>query len=455
MSESERGSRGLGRPIRELAAATGVILGLVFVGIEIRANTSAIQGSTLQGLSDQSTNLQMEFATDPDLVRLMPQVIGLGILPSALNQEDQYRVLVAYLSIIRVAENRFQQAMLRTVPGDGPDQFGQTSVLYSTPYLKALWPTIRGNFAPEFLEYFEAGNGLDPSAPTGGAALIAHRGASAYAPEHTVAAYELAIAQGADFIEPDLQITKDGVLVAIHDLTLERTTDVRERFPDRYREWPVADSTRRVWPVADFTLEEVKSLDAGSWFSEEFVGARVPTFREVIDIARGRAGIYPETKAPSTYSELGLAMEPLVLRELAAQGIDRAGADPETPVVIQSFSEESLMLFREEHRSDLPLTFLLRRRGSEDWVTDEGLARVREFADGIGPDRILLERDSTLVARAHAVGLTVTPYTFGTSDEVTPAALREAMEVAVCELGVDGLFTNNPDLFPRRQECRD
>lgn len=291
------------------------------------------------------------------------------------------------------------------------------------------------------------GSDVEPDPPN--ATLIAHRGASAYAPEHTAAAYELAIAQGADFIEPDLQITKDGVLVAIHDLTLERTTNVEEYFPDRYRDWPVGDSTRRVWLVADFTLDEVKSLDAGSWFSEEFVDARVPTFREVVDIARGRAGIYPETKAPSAYSELGLAMETLLLRELAVQGLDRAGSDPATPVVIQSFSEESLRLLREGHGSDLPLTFLLESRGSEEWVTDEGLARIQEFADGIGPARILLERNSTLVARAHAAGLTVTPYTFGTNEEVTPAMLREAMETAVCELGVDGLFTNNPDLFPR------
>ena len=287
----------------------------------------------------------------------------------------------------------------------------------------------------------------EPDEPS--AMLIAHRGASAYAPEHTMPAYELGIRQGANFIEPDLQITKDGVLVALHDLTLERTTDVRERFPDRYREVEVGESTRRVWPVSDFTLEEVKTLDAGSWFSEEFAGARVPTFAEVIELARGRAGVFPETKAPSTYSGLGFEMERLVVDELRAQGLDRAGADPRTPVVIQSFSEESLRLMRDEHGSDLPLVFLLGGRGSEEWTSDEGLAGIRTFADGIGPARSLLEADSSLVARAHAAGLTVTPYTFGTSEEVTPAMLREAMTRALCELRVDGLFTNNPDLYPR------
>lgn len=156
----------LGRSLREVAAAVGVVLGLVFVGIEIRANTAAIQGETLQGISDQSMNLQMQFATDPDLVRLMPRVIGDSILAADLNDEDQYRVLVAYLSIVRVAENRFQQASLGTVPGEDVDQFGGSSVLYTTPYLKELWPQISGNFAPDFLAYFEPLNGLSAAVRT-------------------------------------------------------------------------------------------------------------------------------------------------------------------------------------------------------------------------------------------------------------------------------------------------
>jgi glycerophosphoryl diester phosphodiesterase len=286
-----------------------------------------------------------------------------------------------------------------------------------------------------------------------GAALVAHRGASAYAPEHTLAAYELAIDQGADFIEPDLQITRDGVLVALHDFTLERTTDVQVRFPNRFREMPAGDSTRRVWPVADFTLEEVKSLDAGSWFGEEFAGAKVPTFSEVIQLARGRAGLYPETKAPSTHADLGFAMERLVVEELRQHGLEHAGADPSTPVVIQSFSDESLRLLRTEYNSDLPMTFLLGGGGTGEWLSDSGLARVREFATGIGPARRLLDEDPTLVTRAQAAGLTVTPYTFGTSAGVSPEELRKQMTHALCALGVDGLFTNNPDLFPR-EGCR-
>ena len=109
--------------------------------------------------------------------------------------------------------------------------------------------------------------------------LIAHRGASGYAPEHTIAAYKLAIEQGADFVEPDLQITKDSVLICMHDLTLERTTSVKEVFPDRFREMKTDDAPNapasKHWPVSDFTLAEIKQLDAGSWFDKKFQGLKV------------------------------------------------------------------------------------------------------------------------------------------------------------------------------------
>src|ERR1700722_4699726 len=117
--------------------------------------------------------------------------------------------------------------------------------------------------------------------------LIAHRGASAYAPEHTLEAYRLAMKQGADFVEPDLQITKDGVLVCMHDTTLQRTTNVRQVFPARGREV----NGRKTWPVADFTLEEVQKLDAGSWMDAKFAGARVLTFQQMIDGEKGKAGL--------------------------------------------------------------------------------------------------------------------------------------------------------------------
>jgi glycerophosphoryl diester phosphodiesterase len=282
--------------------------------------------------------------------------------------------------------------------------------------------------------------------------LIAHRGASAYAPEHTAAAYELGIEQGADFIEPDLQVTRDGVLVAIHDLTLERTTDVREVFPDRFRE--DEDGVRR-WYVGDFTLAEIQTLDAGSWFDPAFRGERVPTFAEVIELARGRAGIIPETKAPEVYAELGHDMARLLVEELEAHGLHVAGADPETPVVVQSFSPASLRTLREDLESDLPLVLLLSGRNGAQALGAEGLDAIARFASGIGPNKALLLQDPEAVERAHVRGLLVTPWTFRARDPGRFGDVTEEMAHFLCDLGVDGLFTDNPDRFPRRGDTLD
>ena len=117
---------------------------------------------------------------------------------------------------------------------------------------------------------------VSPSRPF----LVAHRGASGYAPEHTIAAYTLALEQGADYVEQDLTLTRDGVLVCLHDDTLERTTDVETRFPDRavVENGPGGQPAKR-WYANDFTLAELKTLDAGSWFGEKFAGARIPTLQ--------------------------------------------------------------------------------------------------------------------------------------------------------------------------------
>ena len=280
--------------------------------------------------------------------------------------------------------------------------------------------------------------------------LVAHRGASAYAPEHTLAAYRLAIEQGADFVEQDLQISKDGILVCLHDLTLERTTNVAKVFPDRAvrgRGW------RRTWNVSDFTLRELKTLDAGSWFDPKFTGERIPTFQEAIDLVRGKAGLYPETKGPEVYGTRGFDMEALLLAALAKNQLDRPDADPRTPVVIQSFSAESLQRLRAAGTT-LPLTFLLSDNDPDRgrWLTDEGLKDVRGFATGLGPAKRLLLADPTLVARARATGLTITPYTFRSSGTSGRSGAAEEMSEFLYRIGVDALFTDNPDLFPRKEE---
>jgi len=274
--------------------------------------------------------------------------------------------------------------------------------------------------------------------------VVAHRGASAYAPEHTLASYRLALDQRADYVEQDLALTRDGVLICLHDPTLERTTNVEEAFPDRARD---VNGARR-WFAADFTLDEIKRLDAGSWFNPRFAGERVPTFQEAITLVRGKAGLFPELKAPSLYRDRGLAMEPVVIALLRQNGLDRKGADPATPVILQSFDQAAL----EAMARDLPTldrTFLLDARGDEQWLTTDGLRAVTAFATGIGPAKALIDADPTLVARARALGLTVVPYTFRSSSHGRFASVTDEMAHFLTTAGVDGLFTDNPDLFPR------
>ena len=166
---------------------------------------------------------------------------------------------------------------------------------------------------------------------------VAHRGASAYAPEHTLAAYRLAIEMGADYVEQDLAVTKDGVLICLHDASLERTTNVEELFPDRVSTQTIEGKTRKAWLANDFTLAEIKTLDAGSWFNAKFAGEKVPTFDEAIALVRGKAGIFPELKMPEIYAGRNVNFEKLVADALDKNGLRGPKADPKTPVILQTF----------------------------------------------------------------------------------------------------------------------
>jgi len=280
---------------------------------------------------------------------------------------------------------------------------------------------------------------------TSGKILIAHRGASAYAPEHTLAAYRLAIEQRADYVEQDLQISKDGVLVCMHDLTLERTTNVKDVFPDRAS---VVNGVK-TWRVSDFTLAELKRLDAGSWFKPEFKGERIPTFQEAVDLVRGKAGLYPETKEPEVYGSRGFDMEKLLTAALEKNRL--LPADAKTPVIIQSFSPASLKKLRAAGLK-VPLVFLVSDLDATagKWLSDAGLREASTFAAGIGPAKALVSADATLVTRAHAIGLTVTPYTFRAAGTREGKTVKEEMAEFLYRFGVDALFTDNPDQFPRR-----
>jgi glycerophosphoryl diester phosphodiesterase len=282
--------------------------------------------------------------------------------------------------------------------------------------------------------------------------LVAHRGASGYAPEHTLESYRLALEQGADYVEQDLQITKDGVLVCLHDLTLERTTNIEEVFPDRARSDVSPDQLpgsqpAKHWYVSDFTLKEVKQLDAGSWFHEKFKSARVPTFQEAIDLVRGKAGLYPETKGPEVYGSRGFDMERLVMAALGKNRLDKN--DRKTPVIIQSFSAESLRKMRFQLKTRLPLVFLINSDPRRQWLSPEGMKRIKEFASGIGPAKGLIDREPKIVEWAHAEGLSVTPYTFRSSMTGRFKDVREEMRHFLFTFGVDAVFTDNPDMFPR------
>ena len=280
--------------------------------------------------------------------------------------------------------------------------------------------------------------------------LVSHRGASAYAPEHTLAAYELAITQGADYVEVDLQMTKDRVLVCLHDPTLERTTNVEDVFPERFREIVWEGHERRVWPVQDFELEEIRQLDAGSWFGSSFVEAGVPTFEEAIELIRGRCGLFPELKNPHLYEDCKPRFEQLFLKTLRSYELDQPGGNPNTPVIVQSFDETILKKLRNELNCRLPLIVLVSQEMGSEKLSTERLRTIRQYANGIGPSKHLLIHEPEIVERAHDNGLTVTPYTFNARHVLSGFDSVEAeMSYFLYQLGVDALFTDNPDLFPR------
>lgn len=300
--------------------------------------------------------------------------------------------------------------------------------------------------------------GADAGAPL----LIAHRGASGYRPEHTLEAYRLAVEMGADFIEPDLVVTRDGVLVARHENEIGGTTDVAARFPARKRTAVVDGTTVTGWFTEDFTLAELKTLRARERLdtrSHDHDGQyAIPTFDEVIDLAaqlgreRGRpVGIYPETKHPTYFRQLGLPIEDRLLDALTAHGLNGKSA----PVFIQSF-ETNLRALRS--RTAVRLIQLVSRPAD---VTDDRLKDIASYADGIGPEKQLIQPVSDdgalaaptdLVARAHAAGLLVHVWTLRADAPFLPASYQgQAAEEfhRFRTLGVDGIFTDFPDIGRR------
>lgn len=275
--------------------------------------------------------------------------------------------------------------------------------------------------------------------------LVAHRGASAYAPENTVPAFVLAAEQGATFVEFDLQLTKDRRVVVLHDTSLERTTNVEEVFPDRGRRARLGRAGAKTWELADFTLDEIKRLDAGAWFDAKYRGTRIPTFGETIEALRGRSGLFIEVKSPELYD----GIERLIMAELKGRGLDKPGAEARTPVLIQSFSADSLKIFKDTLNTTLPIHFLFGARDAAQWVTPDGLARIKAFSTGISPEKVIVGEHPEAMEQLRKMGLLVTPYTFRASAVTGYPDVRAEMQHYLRTFRVDGVITDNPDQMPR------
>lgn len=311
--------------------------------------------------------------------------------------------------------------------------------------------------------------------------VIAHRGASGERPEHTLASYRLAIEQGADYIEPDLVLTKDGVLVARHENEISETTDVADRVEFAARKATKTIDGQKVtgWFTEDFTLAELKTLRARERLpklrSTDYDGQfEIPTFEEILallaDVNKGRktsVGVYPETKHPSYFASIGLPHEAPLLAAL-----DRFGYRGRTAAVfIQSFEVGNLIDLRA--KSELPLIQLMDAEGGPAdrpgtsyaaMASPAGLKMIAGYADGIGPNKAMviprgalgsLAEPTHLVRDAHAAGLKVHPWTFrrenyflplGDKGGVNPAGHGDlgAEIAAYLRTGIDGLFSDNP-----------
>lgn len=324
--------------------------------------------------------------------------------------------------------------------------------------------------------------------PTRTITVFAHRGASGYRPEHTIEAYLLAIAQGADVIEPDLVSTKDGVLVARHENEISGTTDVADHpeFADRRTTKTIDGKSITGWFTEDFTLRELRTLRAKERLPQVRPGNTtydgrflVPTFDEVLALARTesarvgrRISVAPETKHPTYFASIGLDLTPPLVSSLRRVGWDRKSS----PVVVQSFETTNLRQLKRYVR--VPLVQLTSATGAPydlvargdsttyaDLVSRRGLREISTYATWLGPDKTqVIARDAagatagptTLVEEAHRAGLKVVPYTVRNENQFLATDLRigtdpnapgdvRAELFQLFDAGVDGVFADYPD----------
>jgi len=291
--------------------------------------------------------------------------------------------------------------------------------------------------------------------------VIAHRGASGYLPEHTLQAYAMAYGMGADYLEPDLVMTKDKVFICVHDIHLDLTTNVKDVFPNRARK----DGR---YYAADFNLSEIKQLKVHERtdvngkvvfpgrFPMNKSNFQVPTFAEMIELVQGlnkatgrKVGIYPEIKNPTWHAAQGLPMERALLDILAQYGYQ----DKNSTVYVQCFENHSLKMMRNEMGTKLPLIQLIDSGNNTDthenyssMVTQEGLKEIATYADGIGPYKMYIESNPKLVQWAHDDGLKV--HTWTLRADSLPAKYQnftQELNQFYFVYGVDGLFTDFTD----------
>jgi glycerophosphoryl diester phosphodiesterase len=193
-------------------------------------------------------------------------------------------------------------------------------------------------------------------------------------------------------------------------------------------------------------MAEIKRLDAGTWFKPEFAGQRIQTFQEAIDLVRGKAGLYPELKSPELYKSRGVDQVKLFVDVIRKNGLEKPASLKTTPVIIQSFDEEAIRRVA----SDLPAVPRVFLTSKDEDVTEARIRELAQFATGIAPEKVVIARHPEMVARAHAAGLTVTSWTFRADEKTDYPSVRAEMSHFLYELGIDALFTNNPDQFPRR-----
>ncbi len=325
--------------------------------------------------------------------------------------------------------------------------------------------------------------GFSASAKSVTPLVIGHRGACGYKPEHTLASYQLAIDMRADYIEPDLVMTKDKVLVARHENEISGTTDAAEKFPDRKATKKVDGQDITGWFVEDFTLKEIKTLRAKERLDfrghGEDLKYEIPTFAEVIELVKKESakqkrkiGIYPEVKHPSYFKSIGLPLEKAVVDELKRNGLNKK----DSPVIIQSFELTSLKEIKK--LSPLPLVFLLDDPGVVPYdhvvagdtrtylqmLTPTELKKMKEVLYGIGPHKNYLipvdkeghlQSPTPLLKMAHEAGLKVHVYTFRSDKEFLPKDYEGNPEKEYhrfFELGVDGVFSDFPDHAVKARE---